>query len=108
MYKEGSLCYLTEILDSAQEGNSYLRLGYNDCIAFPYLWVNGEKYIFSNEVLESGRRLFGAFCKIQHVCRNVYTRVCHDNSSSVVLQIKLDMSRTLEEFDYNWVTFEQV
>lgn len=34
LYKEGSLCYLTEILDSAQEG-------------FPYLWVNGEKYVFS-------------------------------------------------------------
>ena len=34
LYKEGKLCYLTEILDSAQE-------------AFPYLYVNGEKYVFS-------------------------------------------------------------
>jgi len=95
LYKEGSLCYLTEILDSAQE-------------AFPYLWVNGEKYIFSNEVLEAGKRLFNSFCKIQHVARNVYTRACHDNSNSVVLQIKLDMTKTLEEYDYNWVTFEQL
>lgn len=45
LYKEGSLCYLTEILDSAQEG-------------FPYLWVNGEKYVFSHEVLDAGRKLF--------------------------------------------------
>ena len=45
LYKEGSLCYLTEILDSAQEG-------------FPYLWVNGEKYVFSPEVLSAGSKLF--------------------------------------------------
>ena len=36
-----SLCYLTEILDSAQE-------------ALPFLWVNGEKYIFSESVVEAG------------------------------------------------------
>ena len=34
LYTDDSLCYLTEILDSAQEG-------------FPFLWVNGEKYVFS-------------------------------------------------------------
>ena len=52
LYKEGSLCYLTEILDSAQEG-------------FPYLWVNGEKYVFSQDVLEAGRKLFQQFKMIQ-------------------------------------------
>jgi len=33
--------YLPEILDSAQE-------------AFDHLWVNGEKYVFSEHVVESG------------------------------------------------------
>lgn len=33
-----AMSYLTEILDSAQE-------------AFPHLWVNSEKYIFSDEVI---------------------------------------------------------
>jgi hypothetical protein len=42
LYKEGRLCYLTEILDSAQE-------------AFPYLYVNGEKYVFSKQVIEAGK-----------------------------------------------------
>jgi len=42
LYKDNCLSYLTEILDSAQE-------------AFPYLFVNGEKYIFSPEVLDSGK-----------------------------------------------------
>jgi len=70
--------------------------------------VNGEKYIFSNEVLESGKRLFNSFCKIQHVTRNAYTRACHENSTYTVLQIKIDLCKALEEFDFNWVTFEQV
>ena len=34
LFVDQSLCYLTEILESAQEG-------------FPFLYVNGEKYIFS-------------------------------------------------------------
>lgn len=41
LFVEGSLSYLTEILDSAQEG-------------FPFLYVNGEKYMFSQDVLEAG------------------------------------------------------
>ena len=48
LYKEGKLCYLTEILDSAQE-------------AFPYLYVNGEKYVFSKSVIETGKKLFQSF-----------------------------------------------
>jgi hypothetical protein len=36
-----SLCYLVEILDSAMEN-------------FPHLWVNGEKYVFSDDVIEAG------------------------------------------------------
>ena len=77
-------------------------------IAFPYLWVNGEKYIFSNEVLESGKRLFNSFCKIQHVIRNVYTRACQDNTNNSSHQIRSDLGKALDEFDINWVAFEQV
>ena len=36
--------YLPEILDSAQE-------------SFDHLWVNGEKYVFSDHVVESGNQL---------------------------------------------------
>jgi hypothetical protein len=41
--KESS--YLTELLDSAQEG-------------FPHMWVNSEKYIFSEHVIEGGLALY--------------------------------------------------
>ncbi len=44
LFVEGHLCYIPEILDSAQEG-------------FPYLWVNGEKFEFSYDVLLKGERL---------------------------------------------------
>ena len=45
------LGYLPEVLDSAQE-------------AFDHLWVNGEKYIFSEHVIESGEQLFAHFCML--------------------------------------------
>ena len=44
--------YLTEILDSAQE-------------AFDHLWVNGEKYVFSDHVVESGTELYNHFMKLK-------------------------------------------
>lgn len=59
LYKEGELSYLTEILDSAQEG-------------IPCLWVNSEKYTFSQEVLDNGAKLFEAFCNLLVTLRNSY------------------------------------
>lgn len=44
------------------------------CIGFTYLWVNGEKYVFSLEVLEAGKKLLKSFFKMQHVIRNSYGR----------------------------------
>lgn len=39
-----SLCFLHEILDAAQENH-------------PHLWVNGEKYVFSNDVTGAATKL---------------------------------------------------
>ena len=68
LFVEQSLCYLTEILDSAQEGKPP-----SSPTGFPFLYVNGEKYIFSQDVLEAGQKLFHGFCEIQHVIKNIYT-----------------------------------
>jgi len=61
LYKENSnsLCYLTEILNSAQEG-------------YPYIIVNSEKYIFSSNVLRSGDRLFYTFSRLKDLIKNSY------------------------------------
>jgi hypothetical protein len=46
------LCYLSEILDSAQEN-------------FPHLWVNGEKYVFSEDVINAGDTLNNLFLRLK-------------------------------------------
>lgn len=75
------MCYLTEILDSAQEG-------------FPYLWVNGEKYVFSNDVLDAGKKLFQQFKVIQNVIRNIYDRIM-DEVNITVQDVLQEMNRNL-------------
>ena len=62
LYNEGEMCYLTEIWDSAQE-------------AFLFLWVNGEKYPFSQQVLLLGSRLVSDNFKLQHVIKGAYVRI---------------------------------
>ena len=95
LFKENSLCYLTEILDSAQEG-------------FPFLWVNGEKYVFSQEVLEAGTKLFQGFLKLQNVFRNIYNIICEENVDITIQEITEQLQKNLEEFDSCWVGFEQL
>jgi hypothetical protein len=50
------LGYIPEIYDSAQEG-------------FPYIYVNGEKYDFSPEVLSLGEKLVESYYKLVHELR---------------------------------------
>jgi len=89
------LCYLTEILDSAQEG-------------FPYLWVNGEKYVFSHEVLDAGKKLFKQFKIIQDTIRDLYERIIEDSVNLTIVYIMDEMAKHLKEFDQNWVSYEQI
>jgi tetratricopeptide (TPR) repeat protein len=95
LFVDASLSYLTEILDSAQEG-------------FPFLYVNGEKYMFSQDVLEAGQKLFHGFCEIQHVIKNIYSLAWEENPHASVEEIKEDIKANLEAFDKYWVTFEQL
>ncbi|OMJ79874.1 hypothetical protein SteCoe_20020 [Stentor coeruleus] len=95
LYKEETLCYLTEILDSAQE-------------AFPYLYVNGEKYVFSNEVLQSGSELFQMFLKIQNSLKEIYSKVYEESFPGSLIKIKEEISEALQDFDHVWVNFEKI
>ena len=49
---QDQLCYLSEILDSAQEN-------------YPHLWVNGEKYVFSEDVIKAGDTLSRQFLALR-------------------------------------------
>jgi len=113
LYNEGSLCYLTEILDSAQEGKVECN-----ALGFPFLWVNSEKYVFPEEILKAAEDLFNSFCRIKHVIRNIYnrynhwneslTRLCEENVHADVRRIINELRANLEGFDQRWTKFEQV
>ncbi|EGR33054.1 hypothetical protein IMG5_062790 [Ichthyophthirius multifiliis] len=94
LFKDNELCYLTEILDSAQEG-------------FPYLWVNGDKYIFSNEVLNAGQQLLDYFFQLQYIMRSTYSKICQESCTFSIQQIKDQIINSIEKFDQIWVKFEK-
>jgi hypothetical protein len=95
LYKEDNTVYLPEIFDSAQEGYSYL-------------WVNGEKYVFSEDVLSSGKELRDAFYNLNEdllafddFFRNKIT------SNELFREIKQDLNSFLENFDRLWARYEK-
>ena len=76
LYKEGELSYLTEILDSAQEG-------------IPCLWVNSEKYSFSKEVLNNGKALFDSFCALLVTIRTCFNRYFFKIALNLMILMKI-------------------
>jgi hypothetical protein len=90
------LNYLVEILDSAQE-------------SFPYLWVNGKKYEFSELVLQQGNMLFGTFLELKHAIQLLHLTVvtsratATDDLCSITVEdlqkMRGKVERRLEQFD---------
>lgn len=79
-----SLSYLNEFLDSAQEN-------------FPHLWVNGEKYVFSDDVLQAGTTLFKDFENLKMLTSQLMEQV---NSDSLGFdETELEMKELLQKFD---------
>lgn len=76
--------------------------------AFPYLWVNGEKYIFSDSVLENGRLLIRSFQRMQNVLRNCYTKLTQESMGLALEAIKQEVVMVLEENDGDWTHFERI
>ena len=96
LYQDNSLGYLTEILDSAQEGT-------------PYLFVNGEKYIFSKEVIERGNQLFISFCSLIMLITDdvnlIYDEIIFDDNK--LKNMINDLKNCLSEFDKKWTMYEE-
>lgn len=95
LYKENKLCYLTEILDSAQE-------------AVPCLYVNGEKYDFTINVIEKGNELFSQFLSLKKLIRKCFLSTNYENSLLDVSSIKNDLKECLEKFDEKWIFYENL
>ena len=49
-----------------------------------------------------------SFCKLKQIIRNIYNRICEETAQANVTEIITELTDTIEEFDKNWVNFEQV
>lgn len=90
--------YLPEILDSAQE-------------AFDHLWVNGEKYVFSEHVVESGTALYTHFTELRKFISAFYQRHFElSEPNEIPDQDFADdfslLKDLLVRFDELWTTYE--
>ena len=89
--------YLPEILDSAQE-------------SFDHLWVNGEKYVFSEHVIESGVALYKEFCSLRLFTSFFYTKHFEKTTKNDHQSLASDFSQLkefLNNFDHLWSEYEQ-
>ena len=75
---------------------------------FPYLWVNGEKYSFSQEVLDHGSRLMIEFFKLEHCLRDFYGKLTQEGGSAVLDGGVGEVRENMAEFDGSWSTFERL
>ena len=94
LFDEDSLCYLTEILGSAQE-------------ATPYLLVNGEKFNFSQEVLDYGNQLFSSFCSLIMLLTDSVNKIREEIFYDNIKELKADLKRNLADFDKKWALYEE-
>jgi hypothetical protein len=90
------ICYLSEIIDSAQE-------------AFPFLWVNSEKYTFPDAILKGGKALLLDFNSVR---RNILAFVTEVRDRKIQTTADLDQMKrhlelNLELFDRQWCSYEQ-
>ncbi len=94
LFEENKLCFLTEILDSAQENT-------------PYIVVNDEQYNFSKEVLNCGNELFNSFCSmivlLAETVKNIRDELFYIDINKIKDKIKL----SLIDFDSKWVKYEE-
>jgi len=96
-------CFLPEILDSAQE-------------AFPFLWVNGEKYVFSTDVLNYGKALFNSFCSIRRYIARLTRKLQQVDDDAVYSgsspirnfgKKQAKLTNMLKTIDEQWALYEK-
>jgi len=77
-----SMIYLVDILDSAQE-------------ASPFMWVNGEKYMFSDHIITKGVELYQNFQEMSQTIPDVRS-----------LPELYSLKSLMEAFDAQWCKYE--
>ena len=94
LFEENHLCFLTEILDSAQENT-------------PFIIVNDEQYYFSQEVLDFGNDLFNSFCTMIMLLTDTVKNIREELLFLDINKIKDKIKLSLKDFDLRWVKYEE-
>ena len=94
LFEENKLCFLSEILDSAQENTSFIV-------------VNEEKFYFSDEVLNYGNDLFVSFCALVTLLIDSIKMIKDKIISFDINKILDNIKSCLKEFDLKWVHYEE-
>ena len=94
LFDKKNLCFLTEILGSAQE-------------ATPFIVVNGDEYNFSNEVLDFGNSLMNSFCSLIMTINDIVKKIRDELFFNDIKKVKNELKNSLEVFDKNWVKYEE-
>ena len=94
LFEENKLCFLTEILDSAQENT-------------PFIIVNDEQYNFTQEVLDFGNELFNSFCSMIMLLADTVKNIRDELFYIDINKIKEKIKLSLIDFDLKWVNYEE-
>ena len=79
-------------MDSAQEN-------------FPHLWVNGEKYVFSDDVTQAGTALYSQFLHLKEFVSELLENA--NKGQCINIKIKSnELKGNLQKFDELWTTYE--
>ena len=94
LFEENKLCFLSEILDSAQENT-------------PFIIVNDEQYNFSQTVLDFGNDLYNSFCSMIMLLLDIVKNIRDELFYVDINKIKEKIKLSLVDFDIKWVKYEE-
>ena len=72
------------------------------------MFVNGEKYEFSKNVIKRGTILFSTFLELHRVLRKGFLSINYEGSFLNIQSIKNDLKEILEKYDKNWIEYEDL
>jgi hypothetical protein len=74
----------------------------------PTLYVNGEKYDFSEDVIDRGNELYRSFLELHKVLQKAYIQRYYQISDSDFDESNYELIQVLEEFDDRWTNYEDL
>jgi len=86
--------YLVEVLDAAQE-------------RFSCIIINGEKYVFSSNLLRYAEELLNSFARVRNYIERSYEEMCEGIGVGICERFK-ELKALLIEFDKCWARFERL